>query len=709
MRTARRLVLPFALMSLLVLAPACGDSGGGSTGDQTGSTGDSADTGDTGSGDTGSASKTEVSFSGQLEAFPNLEYDTDWQPADSPIQVRVVVAAAAELTAAADALVGGSSASPEMGGEPGTGDYALTSEFVFQVLMKIEIPGVYSFEGPVSEEADVEFELTGQAVFDPFLIDKSVTAEADLEEPLIISIPLAGIVPPPAEGTLDLAITGSILSTFTGDCARITSTNASYTGDTVTSADLVVTPSVTITVEVPLLPDVEETLEAFGIPVAFDAPAAAMDLGTLDVTPGGGAVGYASMASVGTCGSTGDETGDTGGDTVVDTGDDTGDTGDTGDDTPPPGDLACWEIQSCWADCGDMADDSCFDACTAAGTANAQSEHADLVSCLATWGCVDSLCMVDFCLAETATCLYDGTGSDDCSVVLDCVYSCDLEDLSCTSACLAAATAEAQQAFLAWQLCLTGMCEDSDDPNCLQEAHDGACQDAFTSCAGECEPTCGDAVCGDDGCGGVCGYCASDEVCAAGQCKSSSCQGGCGEYDADKPCQCDSACFNAGDCCADVCDQCTDSLDECAVPLCSDDEVQYGETCISKVTLDPDWEVGFSIAAADCWEAADEGICFAVDATAVVVSIDNNDVESWFCDNKDDLAAVFSAATFEILDDIYGCGFFDGPNVIWSSAVPAGDAGNVCVAYIEHWLSTPLVPLFDLVVDLCTNLPPLAE
>lgn len=37
----------------------------------------------------------------------------------------------------------------------------------------------------------------------------------------------------------------------------------------------------------------------------------------------------------------------------------------------------------------------------------------------------------------------------------------------------------------------------------------------------ECTPSCAEAVCGDDGCGGSCGSCGADEACAAGVCEPS--------------------------------------------------------------------------------------------------------------------------------------------------------------------------------------------
>ncbi|GMV41147.1 MAG: hypothetical protein AMXMBFR64_28630 [Myxococcales bacterium] len=79
----------------------------------------------------------------------------------------------------------------------------------------------------------------------------------------------------------------------------------------------------------------------------------------------------------------------------------------------------------------------------------------------------------------------------------------------------------------------------------------------------ECVPSCGDAKCGDDGCGGSCGSCGPNEYCDAGACKAGqdprgkSCAGNCGGQ-APSGCFCDAECLGRGDCCPDVCDSCAD-------------------------------------------------------------------------------------------------------------------------------------------------------
>jgi hypothetical protein len=55
--------------------------------------------------------------------------------------------------------------------------------------------------------------------------------------------------------------------------------------------------------------------------------------------------------------------------------------------------------------------------------------------------------------------------------------------------------------------------------NCVQ----GQCSD------GPCEPTCGDAVCGADGCGGECGTCGEGLNCVQGQCSDGPCEPTCGD------------------------------------------------------------------------------------------------------------------------------------------------------------------------------------
>ncbi len=97
-----------------------------------------------------------------------------------------------------------------------------------------------------------------------------------------------------------------------------------------------------------------------------------------------------------------------------------------------------------------------------------------------------------------------------------------------------------------------------------------------------CTPVCDGKVCGDDGCGGLCGYCDDGEFCGLdGTCGGPTCGGACGSPN-EQPggCYCESGCFSFGDCCDDICDVCADVFTEPApngcgicVPDCE------GKTC----------------------------------------------------------------------------------------------------------------------------------
>ncbi|MGB0589587.1 MAG: hypothetical protein ACPGU1_07915 [Myxococcota bacterium] len=86
-------------------------------------------------------------------------------------------------------------------------------------------------------------------------------------------------------------------------------------------------------------------------------------------------------------------------------------------------------------------------------------------------------------------------------------------------------------------------------------------------CADEpCEPACGDAVCGDDGCGGECGTCGDGLVCEMGQCAEAPCEPTCG----------DAECGDDG--CGGVCGVC-DEGSSCDAGACVEDVVIDPTTC----------------------------------------------------------------------------------------------------------------------------------
>ncbi len=115
------------------------------------------------------------------------------------------------------------------------------------------------------------------------------------------------------------------------------------------------------------------------------------------------------------------------------------------------------------------------------------------------------------------------------------------------------------------------------DPFCCMEFwHEGCAmmvEDMGCGECGPCVPSCAGKECGDDGCGGSCGGCPAGEQCSNGVCTNpNSCAGHCGGYAG--ACWCDNACFQAGDCCDDVCQTCGDEYpDQCGCePDCAGKE-----------------------------------------------------------------------------------------------------------------------------------------
>lgn len=104
----------------------------------------------------------------------------------------------------------------------------------------------------------------------------------------------------------------------------------------------------------------------------------------------------------------------------------------------------------------------------------------------------------------------------------------------------------------------TNPCDDGDETT-QDLCTDGEC--VSTACTSDCV----DKECGDDGCGGQCGTCPAEETCTEESlCKlilPGSCDGKCNVYEGIAGfCECDVGCFDAEDCCEDICIVCWEEI-----------------------------------------------------------------------------------------------------------------------------------------------------
>ncbi|MSP91638.1 MAG: hypothetical protein EXR79_07520, partial [Myxococcales bacterium] len=124
----------------------------------------------------------------------------------------------------------------------------------------------------------------------------------------------------------------------------------------------------------------------------------------------------------------------------------------------------------------------------------------------------------------------------------------------------------------------SGSCNDSNPCTVGDQCTNGSCQgggakdcaDSSVCTTDKCDPSAGDcthtAVSNGTSCGGT-------SKCVSGTCKafSTSCSGKCGVYDNYAPCQCDSLCVGASDCCSNYQSVCG----------CGDGKCIGGETCVT--------------------------------------------------------------------------------------------------------------------------------
>lgn len=159
--------------------------------------------------------------------------------------------------------------------------------------------------------------------------------------------------------------------------------------------------------------------------------------------------------------------------------------------------------------------------------------------------------------------------------------------------------------------------------NCHQMAKNGPCFDYVFKCTGGCQPKCEGKQCGDDGCGGSCGFCNDGATCSAQgtcqttcvpsclnkDCGSDGCGGSCGS------CPAGSSCNVAGICemsCQPNCAGKTCGSDGCGgiCGVCGPDEACKQGACVTSLDCKSLMECNWSCADGDeacgnqCWADA---------------------------------------------------------------------------------------------------------
>jgi len=195
------------------------------------------------------AAPVEITFDGESELFPGFEFSTGLQPDGSPVQASFTLSAKGATKLHASAAPSGDESSAVLTGLPGTSSVTIEGGFALVGQLKIDVDGLPSYDGPIPGIDNVEIPFVGSTAFDPFAIGASVPARADIPPSRLPGIPLPGGIP----GQLVLEIVeGSFVEVgFSGTCAGIDGTQATYSGTIERGGTLVITPLIEI--EVPIV------------------------------------------------------------------------------------------------------------------------------------------------------------------------------------------------------------------------------------------------------------------------------------------------------------------------------------------------------------------------------------------------------------------------------------------------------------------------
>ncbi len=373
---------------------------------------------------------------------------------------------------------------------------------------------------------------------------------------------------------------------------------------------------------------------------------------------------------------------------------------DTGGDVCTPGEKFCNgnTLFTCKADGSELdtvtCDNGCEDGQCKTGCVPNESvckeDGKTLVTCSASGeatettcdtkcedgACIEGICEPDAVICEAGgkklvKCAPDGLSAQTFDV---CPYGCTEGESDCNDA--ACEENETQCA--------------EDDPLYVEVCNDE--QTAWVKADSPCKEECKDGACIVSACDEGESQCApvGIEICNADKTGFEIlelCKSGCLETESGPQCaQCKDGLVQ---CNGNLVEECKDPLTGFVViETCSELQACGGGECLDVVVLDEgsknaNIELLFT-AFLDCYKAAVEGKCRAIDTTAIDYAITADDVKDWWCNDEEALTASYGEDG-EAADNLAGqCGTFEFPNETdfdFEGDIEPGKGGEMCLGY----------------------------
>ena len=164
-----------------------------------------------------------TAYAEQVIDVDDFDYDSDWLPADSPIQVRLVIHAGNTIVIdmLGDALYDWSDGTVVLTGPPDMGSYAVDLGLSITSSLRFDLMGI-EWEGEVGEP--IEFLVEDWVAFEPYLLpgnpDSPLDVTTEVEKQTVVDYSALDLIV--ASASLQVAISGNLNTWF--ETTRVTVT-----------------------------------------------------------------------------------------------------------------------------------------------------------------------------------------------------------------------------------------------------------------------------------------------------------------------------------------------------------------------------------------------------------------------------------------------------------------------------------------------------